>query len=230
MKLVFIHGGGGCGDSWYYQKQRFRDADAPDLPGHPAGKTCDSIEEYSDWLHGYIYENRYTDVVLAGHSMGGGIMLLYAYKYPQDLKDIMSVGSGARLRVLPSTIESISGKINDTPGWIRDLVEPLYAAVDGNVRNILMPRLEAVGPAVQLSDMQCCDKFDMMDKVSRIKIPALAVVGDRDNMTPPKYAQYLASNMPDCRMAVIESATHLAYLEQPQQVNGAIEKFLEELV
>ena len=113
MKLIFVHGSGACGDVWHYQKQHFRDADAIDLPGHPHGEICQSVEEYADWLHSYMQLKKYRDVVIAGHSLGGGIALMYAYKYPKDVKAIILVGSGARLRVLPLIIEAIKGKLDD---------------------------------------------------------------------------------------------------------------------
>ncbi|MGD0856600.1 MAG: alpha/beta hydrolase [Dehalococcoidia bacterium] len=229
MKLILIHGSGACGDVWYYQKQHFLDADAVDLPGHPKGELCSSIEEYADWLHAYIQQKKYKDVIFAGHSLGGGIALMHAYKYPQDLKAIILVGSGARLRVLPLIIEAIKGKLNDKQGWIQDLVEPLYGTVDAKVRGILLPGLAAVGPAAQLNDFLCCDRFDIMDKVGLISVPTLAIVGDQDNMTPPKYAQYLVKNMQNCKMTVIEGGGHLAFLEKPGLVNMAIEGFMKEV-
>ncbi len=229
MKLILIHGSGACGDVWYYQKQQFTDADAVDLPGHPDGELRNSIEEYADWLHGYIQQKKYKDVVLAGHSLGGGIALMHAYKYPQDLRGVILVGSGARLRVLPLIIEAIKNKLNDRQGWVRDLVTPLYGTIDAKVRDILLPGLTAVGPAAQLNDFLCCDKFDIMDKVGLIRVPALAIVGDQDNMTPPKYAQYLSKNMQNCKVTVIEGGGHLAFLEKPGPVNKAIEGFLKEL-
>lgn len=230
MKLILIHGSGACGDVWYYQKQYFTHADAVDLPGHPVGELRNSIEEYADWLHDYILRNKYRDVVTAGHSLGGGIALMHAYKYPQDLEAVISVGSGARLRVLPLIIEAIKGKLNDKQGWIKDLVAPLYGTIDAKVWDILLPRLSAIGPAAQLNDFLCCDKFDMMDKVGLITVPALAIVGDQDNMTPPKYSQYLVKNMKNCRMAVIEGGGHLAFLEKSDQVNKAIDEFIKGLV
>jgi pimeloyl-ACP methyl ester carboxylesterase len=229
MKLVFIHGSGACGDVWMLQKQHFTDADTPDLPGHPHGEICTSIEAYSDWLHGYFQEKEYADVVLVGHSLGGGIALMHAVRYPQDLKGIIMIGSGARLRVLPLIMEAVEGKLGDTRAWITDLIEPLYGTVDEKTRSVLMPGLAEVGPAAQLNDFRCCDKFDIMDRVSEVKLPVLCIVGDRDNMTPPKYAQYLAGKMPDCRVSIIECGTHLAFLERPAQVNSAIESFLRQI-
>jgi pimeloyl-ACP methyl ester carboxylesterase len=229
MKLVFIHGSGACGEVWMLQKQHFTDADTPDLPGHPHGEICTSIEAYSDWLHGYFQEKEYTDVVLAGHSLGGGIALMHAVRYPKDLKGVILLGSGARLRVLPLIVEAIEGKLGDTQGWITELLEPLYGTVDEKTRRAIIPGLAAVGPAAQLNDFRCCDKFDIMDRVSQVKLPVLCIVGDQDNMTPPKYSQYLADKMPDCRVSIIEGGTHLAFLEKPAEVNRAIESFLKQI-
>ena len=107
MKLIFLHGSGGCRESWHYQVQFFEDADAVDLPGHPEGEPCTSIDDYVEWLRGYIQERSYRDVVLVGHSLGGAIAFLYALKYPDDLAGIVSVGSGARLRVHSMYLEEL---------------------------------------------------------------------------------------------------------------------------
>jgi len=229
MKLIFIHGSGANGNVWLRQKERFPDADAPDLPGHPAGKVCASVEEYSDWLHDYIREKGYKDSVLAGHSLGGGIALMHAVKYPGDLKGIILVGSGGRLRVLPLIIDAISGKLNDPQGWMKELIEPLYGTVDAATLREILPGLAAVGPAAQLNDFRCCDKFDIMEKVPQIKLPAHCIVGELDNMTPPKYSQYLVKSMPDCGISVIEGGSHLCFLEKPGAVNDAIAAFLKHL-
>lgn len=229
MKLVFIHGSGAIGEVWHHQKEHFKECDAPDLPGHPHGKLCASIEEYSDWLHGYIQQKGYRDVVLAGHSLGGGITLQHAVKYPGDLKAIILIGSGARLRVSPAIIEAIKNTLDDPKAWLEKLVMPLYATVDERTRELLLPGLAASGPAPQLNDFLCCDKFDIMEKIGSIRLPALAIVGDQDNMTPVKYSQYMARNMPDCRMEIIEGGTHIVFLEKPAQVNAAIDKFLAEI-
>ena len=174
-------------------------------------------------------EKGYKDVVLAGHSLGGGIALMHAVKYPGDLSGIILVGSGARLKVLPLIIEAISGKLDDPRGWLKDLVMPLYGTVDEATRREIMPGLAAVGPAAQLNDFRCCDKFDIMEKVPQIALPAHCIVGELDNMTPPKYSRYLVKNMPDCGISVIEGGSHLCFLEKPGSVNDAIAAFLKQV-
>ena len=37
MKIIFIHGSGGCKESWGYQTDYFKGSKAINLPGHPQG-------------------------------------------------------------------------------------------------------------------------------------------------------------------------------------------------
>ena len=77
---------------------------------------------------------------------------------------------------------------------MNEMIIPLHSTVDENLRKILLPKLRDVGPAAQVNDFLCCDKFDIMDRIGEIKLPALVIVGDQDNMTPPKYSQYLVDS------------------------------------
>ena len=99
MRPVFVHGAGSSGLPFYYQLRHFRLSNAIDLPGHPTGNPCISIDAYLEWVRGFITALRYEDVVLIGHSMGAAITLRYALRYPEDLRGIILICTGARLRV-----------------------------------------------------------------------------------------------------------------------------------
>ena len=99
MKLVFLHGAGNSSLSFYYQLRHFRNSKALDLPGHPDGVPCDSIEGYVEWVRGFIKARRYKDVVLCGHSMGGAIAQMYALRYPEEIRGLILIGTGAKLKV-----------------------------------------------------------------------------------------------------------------------------------
>jgi len=227
MTLIFIHGSGGSKESWYYQVRAFENADAVDLPGHPDGELYPSVKEYVTWLHAYIKSKGYTDVVLVGHSLGGAIALLYALTYPDDLKGVISVGSGARLRVHPMFLEDLEKAVKDPsiyPGQIQD-------------RELITPELNALlkkrkienGPAATLNDMRACDNFDIMDRLGEIKVPTLAICGTEDDMTPPKYSQFLASKISGAKAIIIPGGTHMVMAEKPEKVNQAIMDLLEAL-
>ncbi|MDD5289504.1 MAG: alpha/beta hydrolase, partial [Dehalococcoidales bacterium] len=94
MKLLLVPGSGAGGQNWLFQTQYFPGSEGISLPGHPDGKPCGSIPEYVEWLHGYIQRKGYKDVVLGGHSLGGGIALLYGLKYGSELKGLILMGAG----------------------------------------------------------------------------------------------------------------------------------------
>lgn len=228
MKLLFIHGSGGCKESWQYQTQYFPGSEAIDLPGHPVGEPCSTIDEYVEWLHGYITDKGYTDLVVTGHSLGGGIALLYGLTYPENVKGLISVGSGGRLRVHPDFLGSLEKAIAD-PDSVQapdlgssDLIDAELAAIMGR-------RSEENGLPVMLCDLRACDQFDIMDRLGEIEIPLLAICGTEDVMTPPKYSQYMTDNMKNARTVLVPGGTHFAYAEKPDEVNRAIEIFLNEL-
>lgn len=229
MKLIFIHGSGNTGLAWHYQTEHFPDSEAISLPGHPEGEPCSSIEDYVTWLHQYVLERGYSELVLAGHSMGGAIAQMYALDYPGDIKGLVLIGTGARLRVMPELLSSLEAGVDQPPESLRSFVEPLYGRVEPGVREAVVNKVIEVGARVQLNDFRCCDKFDIMDRVDGVKAPTLVICGDEDDMTPVKYAQYLASKIGGARLAIIEGATHLAFMEKPAEVNQAIEEFLGSL-
>ena len=226
MQLVFIHGAGGSKESWFYQTRYFKGSLALDLPGHPQGELISSVEGYVEWLRKTVQDAGYQQIVLVGHSLGGGIALLYALKYPQDLAGIITVGSGARLRVDPQFLEALETAIND-PGTYENTPNSAFDLIDPELASVLKRRSIENGPAVRLNDMKACDRFDIMDRIAQINIPTLALCGDQDVMTPPKYSQYLAAQMPKAKALVIPGGTHMVFAEKPREVNRAIEDFLK---
>ena len=225
MQLVFVHGAGESGLSFHYQLQFFPDAIAVDLPGHPKGRPCTEIDGYVEWLRGFNAGSGYRDVVLCGHSMGGAITLLYALRYPEELKGIVLIGSGARLRVHPDFFSLCEQPGDNNSRWL-DQRRISYQRVDPEVQQSLMRRADEVGPMVELNDLKACDRFDVMGQVDQIQLPTLAICGSDDIMTPVRYSDYLVEKIEGARRAVIEGGTHFVQLEQPQAVNRQIEMFL----
>jgi pimeloyl-ACP methyl ester carboxylesterase len=228
MKLIFIHGSGGCKEVWHYQISHFLEADAVALPGHPCGKPCTSVDSYVEWLRGYIHDIGYMDVVLAGHSLGGAIAQLYALKYPEELRGLILIGSGARLRVSAMYLRMLE-QAKSNRSVLEDFFHASYEFIKPELRDILQRKALDCDPTVFLNDMLCCDRFDIMDRVHQIKLPTLAICGSGDIMTPPKYTAYLASKIERAKYVIIEGGTHMVFAEQPELINQAIENFLNSL-
>ena len=166
-------------------------------------------------------------MVLAGHSFGGAIALMYALKYPDELKGIIIIGSGARLRVHPTFLAPCEEAVKGNPHQWYELVGEMYRSTQEDYKREVVEKQKAIGPAVMLNDFLCCDKFDIMNRVHEIKVPALIICGQLDVMTPAKYANYLGAKIANSKVVIVPQAGHFVLAEKPEVVNKAIEDFLE---
>ena len=228
MQLLFIHGSGSTGKVWRYQTSAFADSLAIDLPGRPDGELCTSIESGVSWLKMLVDEQGLTDLVLVGHSLGTAVALQYAIEYPGDLKGMVLIGGGARLRVHPDTLGFLEIAI-DSPDAFPQMFENSWRKVPEDFAKELRAEALALGPEVLLNDMKACDAFDVIEKLSGINTPTLAITGTKDVMTPPKYAEFLGDRMPNTEITLIEGGSHFVFGEFPSQVNDAISAFVDEL-
>ena len=223
-----IHGAGASSLSFYYQLRHFRNSKAIDLPGHPTGKACESIDRYVDWVRGFNTARRYKDVVLCGHSMGGAIALQYALRYPDELKAIILIGTGAKLKVDPKLLKECEEAVDDRSEWLESHKE-LYKDVEDDINQVLMRRTMEIGPQVELNDLIACDQFDVMNKVHKVELPTHVMCGSEDSATPVKFTEYLAANIPGAQHEIIEGGRHFVQLENYQRVNDQIERFMSTL-
>ena len=64
------------------------------------------------------------------------------------------------------------------------------------------------------------------DRIDKIQIPTLVIVGENDAATPVVRAKRIAEKIPGARLEIIPDAGHLCTVEEPSAVNSAIERFL----
>ena len=228
MKLVFIHGAGSSSLSFYYQLQHFRNSKALDLPGHPTGRPCPSIEQYLEWVRGFTTARRYKNMVICGHSMGGAISILYALRYPEEVRGIILMGTGARLRVHPDYLQLGKDSVEDKAQWLENQMA-YYPGVATDMVQSLKRRSVEIGPSVEVNDLMACDEFDVMNEIENISLPTLVICGDQDTMTPVKYADYMADRIPGAKKVIVPGASHFVQLQKYKQVNASIEEFMGSL-
>jgi pimeloyl-ACP methyl ester carboxylesterase len=91
---------------------------------------------------------------------------------------------------------------------------------------LAVQRMSEIRPSVLYGDFLACNDFDISTRLAEIQQPTLILCGADDQMTPPRYAQFLASGIPDAELALIPEASHMLMLEQPTQVAKALIDFL----
>jgi len=75
----------------------------------------------------------------------------------------------------------------------------------------------------------CCNAVGKVDTASRlgsITVPTLVIGGELDQGTPVAMAQALADGIPEARLVVLQEASHLSAVEQPQAFQEAVVGFV----
>jgi len=226
VTLVFLHGAGGSPSSWRLQTHHFRDSLAIGFPGHNEGLGFKTIEECAAWLDEHLKRNAVSDPVLVGHSMGGAIAIEYALR-STSVKGLVLAGTGARLRVRQDLLVQIMENYEEASKFIARI------SVSPNCDPIIVERIAKemlkVKAEVTYGDFLACDRFDRMNDVGTIDVRTLVICGAEDQMTPPKYSQYLYDKMRNSRLVVIPGAGHSVMLEKHREFNEALEVFLSSL-
>ncbi len=226
MPLLFIHGAGASPLVWRLQLLHFKDAMAVELPGHPNGTGCDTIEEYAAPVEDYVEKKSVKNPVLVGHSMGGAIAITLALRHP-DLTGLVLVGTGARLRVHPELLSKINENYEEASKLIATWsVSP---SSDPVIADRIAREMLQVNPKVTYGDFMACDKFDRMKDVAKIICKTLIIVGADDRMTPVKYSKYLHEKIANSKLVVIPGGGHSVMLEKHRAFNDALQAFLDSL-
>lgn len=226
MRLLFVHGSGCTGDVFAAQLRAFTGAHAPNLPGHDAPGSPASVGEFADFIASYIATHELDDVVLAGNSLGGAIALECALRGLPQVAGIVLLGSGARLRVAPQVLAGLENEFEATATSLARLFffEPLPQRVDEAVAS-----MKRVGQAQTLRDFRACDAFDAVERVGKLGVPLLALTGEEDRLTPPKFAQFFANRVAGAQARIVPRAGHLIMVERPEETNAELRAFVHQL-
>jgi pimeloyl-ACP methyl ester carboxylesterase len=169
-------------------------------------------------------------VIPIGCSMGG-YLAFELWRQARDrieaigLVDTRATADTAEQRQARDDAIRLLGEEGFDAFWERTAPK-LYAGDDPGARAIAADQ-PITGLVASLQTLR--DRPDSREALPRIDVPVLVVVGDEDELTPPRDAEDMVAALPDARLLTLPGAGHLTPLERPEQVTEALLGFLHEV-
>ena len=242
--LVLLHGFPFDQSVWNNQQAalapRYR-VITPDLRGHgrsPGFSGPASIDALADDIIELLDHLGITaPVAVGGLSMGGYIALSLAARYPERLGALMLIDTRAaadsdeaaqnRL-TLATRIDAEQSSEPVVQGSLPRLFAPGTYIQQPEVVESVRKIMQATNPGTLSACLRAmAHRVDRSDDLRLITAPTLVIAGDQDVISTPQEAHEIAGQIPNATVAIIPSAGHLACLENPNEVNKAIQSFLD---
>jgi 3-oxoadipate enol-lactonase len=117
----------------------------------------------------------------------------------------------------------------------------LEAIADTAMRRLFAPDFHADNPemvaerrraflasdtAVVIAACEALAALDLRPALTNVRIPVLAVVGDKDEATPPPMSHELVAALPNARLTILEGLAHVPQLQAPERFLEGVIPFL----
>lgn len=243
--IIFLHGFPFDKTMWNEQleflKPSFR-LIACDIRGF--GKSTDevstlSIDLFADDLIQFMDALQIDKAIVCGLSMGGFITLNAQKKHPNRFEalilcDTQCIADTVEVKAKRyKTIDEIkmNGVTDFNEGFIKnvfhkdsinykkELVEKLRSVVFANSQHIISEGLRVLA-----------NRSETCSTLSEINIPTLIICGREDEVTPLIQSEFMNTNIKRAIIEIIDNAGHVSNLEQPQEFNKHLSKFLRMLI
>ncbi len=227
--LIFIHGAATSKGLWQFQVDALANlvnTIALDLPGHGGsnGRGFDRISDYARSVIEFMDAMGCGKAIICGLSMGGAVAQELLIHHPEKFSAGILMHTGAKLKVMPMIFDIIQKDYRQYYELMLNFA--LARETDKNRMTDLLKDVVSGSPEVALKDFHACDSFDVIDQLQTIVSPVLVVVGEEDNVTPPKYGELLSSRIRHARMIAIPQTGHVSVLEKPDRVNLILRDFI----
>jgi pimeloyl-ACP methyl ester carboxylesterase len=234
--LVIVHGGGDGARAWLKNAEalsRYYSVYLPDLPGFGRSQSANGrfhLPEYVAFLKDFSAALGIDRFYLMGHSIGGGISLHYALKFPEKVTGLVLVSSWClgveaalwiRLLSHPALGRSLGEAGIAVSRGIKWLARQFYAPF--RLANpITRIKMDIGNTMVTLRGQTNV----LQNRLSELAMPTLVVWGDGDNVVPAAHAYAAAELIPDCQVHVFEGCGHNAYRQRIEEFSRLLTGFL----
>jgi pimeloyl-ACP methyl ester carboxylesterase len=247
--VVLVHGIAGDSSEWSPVLDRLGDAYdviAPDLAGHGASARLrgdHSIGAFATWLRDLLRALGVEKATFVGHSLGGGVVMQFAYQFPEYVQRMVLVSSGGLGREVSALIRAASlpgaelvlgglGAASRTAqpvlSWLGldprtehgELVGRVAGLADADRRAAFVRAVRAIAsPSGQR--VNAMDRLYLADEV-----PTMIVWGNRDRVIPVHHAYAAHEALPGSTLFVFDESGHFPHTDDADRFTTIIQDFI----
>lgn len=212
--LVLVHGANDQAGTWCTVAPtlaRTHRVLIPDLPGH--GETPPKTGPIPISLIVRRLETLLSheqDFTLAGNSLGGWIVLVYALKHQHRIARLILESSGGLSRPLSSPL--VARDREEALLILRNVHGPSFPAPEWVVEALLQRGADS--PMLRLTEIA---EHQIEDRLGEIRIPTTLIWGAHDGVLPLDYAHALQRAIPGSTLHVIDGAAHIPHIQKPER-------------
>jgi 3-oxoadipate enol-lactonase len=205
----------------------------PELPGFGRSQAVrGTLADIADRMAEAVREAGDSAIVL-GNGYGGFVALQMAIRHPAIASRFIFADCGAAF--------SEPGREAFRNMAAASRARGLAAITDVAMRRLFAPEFQAANPELMAGRRAAflrtdedvfraaCAQLvalDLRGELHKVKAPALVLVGEQDEATPPPMSHELAALLPDARLKIIPGCAHVPQLQAPRVFLDAIADFL----
>jgi len=241
--LLLMHGIGGDSESFRPQLDALSDSwrvVAWNMPGYGTSplpeKMCFGV--LGDAVNTLLDQLGVTDAHILGHSIGGMVAQQFVAQHPERVRSLILSGTSPAFGKNDGEFQKkfIAARLGSL-----DEGKTMMELADGIVDSLLGDESDPTGvdiaracmrrvPAdTYRAAMRCLVTFDRRDNLANIKAPTLLIAGEKDGNAPAAMMQKMSGYIEGAQYNCIDAAGHLANLEQPEEFNRIVRKFLTQV-
>jgi pimeloyl-ACP methyl ester carboxylesterase len=193
----------------------------------PDGET--SMATYARDVLDVMDDAKIDRAVIGGISMGGYVVMQLLRDAPERFAAMLLIDT----RETPDTEEGRATRLKQAAevgksgiGGIVEAMAPKMA-IQPETRDAVRKIMEESSPEGVIAALKAmAARPDSAETLRNANVPTLVVVGDRDEITPPRDAERMISLMKHAEEAPIAKAAHASNFERPEQLNPLVHAFL----
>ena len=237
--FVFVHGYLGSSEMWNFQKEFFSKhyrVIIPALPGFGEShnvKSLDSINKMARQIIDLLDQKNIDKFNLIGHSMGGMIVQEITKLIGDRVNKLICFATGS-IGEIPGRFETIDEtreklKKDGTEVSFSRVPKKWFVKGDKD-KNYFLCKNAVKDVSLEAADnaLLAMKNWRGKEDLKNIKNETLIIWGDKDTSYNFDQVDTLKKNIKNSRLEIFKDCAHNVHLEQPDQFNNLVQKFISE--